>query len=239
MTRHDVPSSSIDETPPSPRTALRVAAIEGSRHGPDDPSGALAHPGPEPSRAWQQVPGRPSRGANLHEPPRQPPDDPTRQASTLHSTRGRQSLYRVLSSLSALRGPTSATAMRQGVAPTRRDPKVPLKLPHYPTARPLTAPLQPRNVAETCIRLLRSARAFRRGERSGSSTWLVENLLVKADRMTMACSLEFRVPFLVHHLVQWGDRRQRAGTDLRSSQVARSTRWLDPDETRRQLPLGD
>jgi asparagine synthase (glutamine-hydrolysing) len=36
--------------------------------------------------------------------------------------------------------------------------------------------------------------------------WLVEDLLMKADKMTMACSLELRVPYLAHSLVEWAQR---------------------------------
>jgi asparagine synthase (glutamine-hydrolysing) len=36
--------------------------------------------------------------------------------------------------------------------------------------------------------------------------WLVEDLLMKADKMTMAASLELRCPFLDHLLVEWAER---------------------------------
>jgi asparagine synthase (glutamine-hydrolysing) len=40
-------------------------------------------------------------------------------------------------------------------------------------------------------------------------TWLVEDLLMKADKISMASSLELRTPFLDYRLVEWANQRPK------------------------------
>lgn len=51
-------------------------------------------------------------------------------------------------------------------------------------------------------------------------SWLVEDLLMKADKMSMATSLELRVPLLDHRLVAWANR-QPDQTKVRRSGLLR------------------
>jgi len=63
--------------------------------------------------------------------------------------------------------------------------------------------------------------------------WLVEDLLMKADRMSMANSLELRTPFLDYRLVEWAGRlpvRLKVGSDAsgryRTKEILR--RYAEP-----------
>jgi asparagine synthase (glutamine-hydrolysing) len=68
--------------------------------------------------------------------------------------------------------------------------------------------------------------------------WLVEDLLMKADRMSMANSLELRTPYLDYRLVEWAGRlpvRLKVGLDslgnYRTKEILR--RYAEP-----RLPRG-
>lgn len=50
---------------------------------------------------------------------------------------------------------------------------------------------------------MRDATSLRRMTYVDLKTWLPDDLLVKADKMTMACSLELRVPMLDHKLLEY------------------------------------
>ncbi|MFH1740706.1 MAG: asparagine synthase (glutamine-hydrolyzing) [bacterium] len=56
--------------------------------------------------------------------------------------------------------------------------------------------------------------------------WLVEDLLMKADKMTMANSLELRVPFLDHTLVEWLARCPAERKVKRNGNGAYTTKYL-------------
>jgi asparagine synthase (glutamine-hydrolysing) len=69
--------------------------------------------------------------------------------------------------------------------------------------------VQPHNIAETLARLLdpyweatRGMTPLRRMLYLDCSVWLPDDLLVKADKMTMAHAIELRVPFLDHELME-------------------------------------
>jgi glycosyltransferase involved in cell wall biosynthesis len=61
--------------------------------------------------------------------------------------------------------------------------------------------------------------------------WLPDDLLVKADKMTMAASLELRVPFLDHQLIEWC-----AGLSDRVKLRGRLGKWLLRHAAHERLP---
>ena len=61
--------------------------------------------------------------------------------------------------------------------------------------------------------------------------WLPDDLLVKADKMTMASSLELRVPFLDHQLIEWC-----AGLPERVKLRGRLGKWLLRHAAHERLP---
>ncbi|MFL5410993.1 MAG: asparagine synthase (glutamine-hydrolyzing) [Myxococcales bacterium] len=61
--------------------------------------------------------------------------------------------------------------------------------------------------------------------------WLPDDLLVKADKMTMAASVELRVPFLDHRLIEWC-----AGLPARVKLRGGTGKWLLREAARARLP---
>ena len=69
-------------------------------------------------------------------------------------------------------------------------------------------------------------------------TWLPDDLLIKADKMTMACSLELRVPMLDHHLLEFAtalpDHLRRNGDEGKYLLKKLMERYLPRDIIYRQ-----
>jgi len=67
-------------------------------------------------------------------------------------------------------------------------------------------------------------------------SWLVEDLLMKADKMSMAASLELRVPLLDYRMVEWANRQPtilKVGKDDRGKYV---TKFLLREFAKKRLP---
>ncbi|MHC4887800.1 MAG: asparagine synthase-related protein, partial [Planctomycetota bacterium] len=64
-------------------------------------------------------------------------------------------------------------------------------------------PVEGQNVFATLFEEAENAGPMARLQYADLKTFLAENLLLKADKLSMAVSLELRVPFLDHRLVEW------------------------------------
>ena len=54
--------------------------------------------------------------------------------------------------------------------------------------------------------------------------WLIEDLLMKADKMSMATSLELRTPFLDYRLVEWANRQPNSAKVKRVNLISYTTK---------------
>jgi asparagine synthase (glutamine-hydrolysing) len=67
-------------------------------------------------------------------------------------------------------------------------------------------------------------------------SWLVEDLLMKADKMSMAASLELRVPFLDYRLVEWANRQSTDVKIGRTGVWRQKTKYVLRRFAERRLP---
>ena len=67
---------------------------------------------------------------------------------------------------------------------------------------------------------------------SDFNTWLVDDLLIKADKMTMANSVELRVPFLDYRVVE---QAATIPSSMKTSQAA-NVKWILKKAMKGRLP---
>ncbi|MCA1560504.1 MAG: asparagine synthase (glutamine-hydrolyzing) [Acidobacteria bacterium] len=67
-------------------------------------------------------------------------------------------------------------------------------------------------------------------------SWLVEDLLMKADKMSMATSLELRTPFLDYRLVEWANRQPNHVKVARTGRNQYTTKYVLRRFCRERLP---
>ena len=69
-----------------------------------------------------------------------------------------------------------------------------------------------------------------------SQSWLVEDLLMKADKMSMANSLELRTPFLDHRLVEWAAQQSPAVKINKNGTGQLVTKWVLREFAKNRIP---
>ena len=89
------------------------------------------------------------------------------------------------------------------------------------------------NFFEALFGKIETATNLRRMTYVDLKTWLPDDLLLKADKMTMACSLELRVPMLDHHLLEFStalpDNFRRNGDEGKYLLKKLMERYLPPE----------
>ena len=68
-------------------------------------------------------------------------------------------------------------------------------------------------------------------------SWLVENLLMKADKMSMAASVELRTPFLDYRLVEWANRQPNRAKIRRTGRGTYETKSVLRSFCAKRLPV--
>jgi asparagine synthase (glutamine-hydrolysing) len=103
-----------------------------------------------------------------------------------------------------------------------------LYTPEYARHAPVVAPWR---ALETHYERTADADPLTRMLHTDLKTWLVDDLLIKADKMTMANSVELRVPFLDHRVVEY------AATVPSSMKLRNGTgKWILKEAMRGVLP---
>lgn len=118
-------------------------------------------------------------------------------------------------SLRHMLGPSRADeSLRRYAASDQRTAEVPLHITNFYTSADKAQIWQKggalfrdsTDVLRRDVRRVQSAHPLHQALYLYTQNWLVEDLLMKADKMTMAASLELRTPFLDYRLVEWAAR---------------------------------
>lgn len=154
-------------------------------------------------------------------------------------------IQRTWDELAASASPTSPAAGSLGYPPSidqRRIP-VPLHITNYLSSAEKKAIFLGGRDYPDSNEVLRSALARVRDDHPLHQSlylycqnWLVEDLLMKADKMTMAASIELRTPFLDYRLVEWAARAPALVKVRREASGVYTTKAVLRDCARHVLP---